>query len=426
MTFVSKLAMAAVLTLGSTALGASPATAQKNDKKDQKAQGGPVLKVSPEFRKAVALAEPAVKAKDWATADTNLAAAEALAKNDDERYYAGYLRLQLELGRNNEDGQLKVISALMSNPKTAPETARLYRSVFNYQLGVRASKAKNHAEAISYMLKAREAGSTEVDVAIVLANSYAATGKNADAIAEVERAIEMTKAKTGKPPESWYQFAIPKVNATGDRAAMVSWLSRFITEYPTLKNWHWAVQVYRSTAPAGGNAKVEKIDVYRLMRATNALPNRGDYADYAYTVQQGGLPWEAVSVIDEGRKAGKIPAGDSDVARTYAGAQTQVKSEGSLDDLATQAAAAKDGKTAAQTGDAFLASGKQARAVELYDLALTKGGVNADEINLHRGIAYQQLGQKEQARTAFGAVKAGPLANLATLYQTSLDLPPLS
>ena len=426
MTFVSKLAMAAVLTLGTTALGVSPAAAQKNDKKAQAQAGGGDLKVSAEFRKPAAAAEAAFKIKDYAAADTSLTAAEALAKNDDEKYFAGFLRLQLELARNNEDGQLKALNTLINNPKTPAESARVYRAVFNYELGVRASKAKKHDESIAYMLKAREAGSTEIDVPIVLANSYAAIGKNAEAIVEVDRAIVASKAKTGTAPQAWYQFAIPKVNATGDRAAMAAWLSRFITDYPTLKNWHWAVQVYRSTAPAGGNVKVEKIDMYRLLRATNALPNRGDYSDYAFTAQQGGLPWEAVSVIDEGRKAGKIPAGDADVGRTYTAAQTQVKAEGSLDGLAKQAAAAKDGKTAAQTGDAFLASGNNTRAVELYDLALTKGGVNADEINLHRGIAYQQLGQKDQARTAFTAVKAGPLANLALLYTTSLDLPPLS
>ena len=58
--------------------------------------------------------------------------------------------------------------------------------------------------------------------------------------------------------------------------------------------------------------------------------------------------------------------------------------------------------------------------------ALAKGGANADEVNLHRGIAYQRQGAKEPARTAFAAVQAGPLANIATLYTTSLDLPPLS
>ncbi|WP_066794601.1 tetratricopeptide repeat protein [Sphingomonas soli] len=427
MTFVSKLAMAAVLTLGTAALGASPAAAQKNDKKNEKkGQSGPDLNVSPEYRKAAAAAEAALAAKDWATMDTNLTAAEGLSKNEDERYYAAVLRLKLELGRNNEDGQLKALNTLISNPKTPPENVKLYGAVFNYQLGVRASKAKKHDEAIAYMLKAREYGSTEVDVPIVLANAYAAQNKNVESIAELERAIAIAKAKSGKAPEAWYQFAIPRVNATGDRAAMASWLSRFITEYPTQKNWQWAVQVYRSTAPAGANAKVERIDSFRLLRVTNSLPNRGEYADYAYAAQQAGLPWEAVSVIEEGRKAGKVSKDDADVNKTFTAATNMVKTEGSLDVQAKQAAAAKDGKAAMQTGDALLASGAYARAVELYDLALSKGGVNADEVNLHRGIAYQQLGQKDQARTAFAAVQAGPLANLATLFTTSLDLPPLS
>lgn len=421
MTFVSKLAMAAVLTLGTTALGATPAAAQKNDKKGQ---AGPDMKVSPEYRKAAAAAETALAAKDWATADTSLTAAEGLAKNEDEKYYAAVLRLKVELGRNNEDGQLKALSALIGNPKTPPENVKLYGGVFNYQLGNRASKAKKHDEAISYMLKAREYGSSEtIDIPIVLANSYAATGKNAEAIVEVERAIAASKAKTGKAPEAWYQFAIPKVNASGDRAAMASWLSRFITDYPTLKNWSWAVSVFRQTAPAGGSVKMEKLDTYRLLRATNALPNRGEYADYAFTAQQSGLPWEALSVIAEGKKAGKLQDSDPDVAKTLSAATAQAKSEGSLDVMAK---AAKTGADASQTGDAFLASGNQAKAIELYDLALSKGGVNADEVNLHRGIAYQQLGQKDQARAAFALVKSGPLANLAILYTTSLDLPPLS
>ncbi|MES2987382.1 MAG: hypothetical protein V4808_05720 [Pseudomonadota bacterium] len=427
MTFVSKLAMAAVLTLGTTALGASPAMAQK-EKKDDKAaaQAAPQLKVSNEFRKPAAAAETAVKAKDWATADTNLLAAEAVAKNDDEKYYAAFLRLQMELGRNNEDGQLKAMNVLMSNPRTPADAAKIYGAAFNYTLGSRAAAAKKYDEVIQYMLKAREYGSQETDVPILLANAYAATNKPAETVAEVDRAIQLSKAQGRKPPEAWYQFAIPRVNAMGDRAAVVAWLSRYITEYPTTKNWHWAIDVFRASAPAGANARNEKIDAYRLKRATNALPNRGDYADYSFAAQQGGLPWEAVSVIDEGRKAKKIPDGDADIGKTYTAATAQVKSSGSLEALAKSSAADKDGKGLAQTADAFLASGNQARALELYDQALAKGGVNTDEVNLHRGIAYQQLGQKDQARTAFGAVKAGPLANLATLFTTSLDLPPLS
>jgi tetratricopeptide (TPR) repeat protein len=290
-------------------------------------------------------------------------------------------------------------------------------------LGSELITQKKPAEAIPALLKARQLGSTEADLPVLLANAYAATGKNAESIAEVNRAIEASKAAGRKAPADWYKFVIPRVNASGDRAATAEWLKRFIAEYPTVQNWRWAIQVFRQGAPTTG--KTDKLNLYRLMRATNALADRGDYADYAFAAQQSGLPWEAVAVIDEGRKSGKIPAGDADVGRTYTASQAAVKSEGSLDALAKQSAGAKDGRTAQQTADAFIASGNYARALELYDLSLQKGGVDADEVNLNRGVALRALGRKDEARTAFQAVK-GAYANTALLWQTSVDFPPLA
>jgi tetratricopeptide (TPR) repeat protein len=418
MTFVSKLALATVLTLG-TALGGAPALAQKADKQ----AGGPELKVSDEFRKPAAAADVALKAKDLATADTQITAAEAVAKNDDEKYYSTYLRLLLELERKNEAGQMRALGLLASNPKTPADRVNVYGAIYNYMLGADLIKQKKAAEAIPVLLKARELGSKEVDLPVLLANAYSATGKNAESIAEVSRAIEASKAAGRKPPADWYKFAIPRVKASGDTAATADWLKRFIAEYPTVQNWRWAIQVFRQGA-AGNGSKTDRLNLYRLMRATNALADRGDYADYSFAAQQSGLPWEAVAVIDEGRKSGKIPAADADVQRTYTASQTAVKSEGSLDGLAKQASAGKDGKTAQQTADAFLASGNNARALELYDLSLQKGGVDADEVNLNRGVALRALGRKEEARAAFQAAK-GAYANTALLWQTSLDFPPL-
>lgn len=422
MTFVSKLALAAVLTLGTSALGASPALAQKKAEKG----AGSELKVSEEFRKAAGPAETAVKAKDWAAADPAITAAEAVAKSDDEKYFAAFMRLQLELGRNNEAGQRTALGILANNPKTPPESQRVFATQYNLLSGIAASRDKKHAEAIQFLTKARELGVADPagDIAVSLANSYAATGKQAEAIAEVNRAIQARKAAGQKPPADWYKFAIPKVNQLGDRSAMADWLTRYIQDYPSVQNWRWAIQVFRQ-GTAGTNEKVEKLDLYRLMRATNALAGRGDYADYAFSAQQAGLPWEAIAVLDEGRKAGVVPAGDADTQRIYTASQAGVKAEGSLDALAKQAAAAKTGTAAAQTGDAFLASGNHARALELYDLALQKGGVNADEVALHRGIALQRLGRKDEARSAFQSVK-GAYANLALLWHASIDFPPLS
>lgn len=422
MKLVSKLALAAVLTLGSSALGTAPALAQKADKKADNQQ----IKVSEAFRKPAAAADTAIKAKDYATAETQVVAAEAAAKNDDEQYYAALLRLQLELGRKNEAGQMKALAVLSSNPKTPADKVKVYGGIYNYMLGNQLVAQKKPAEAIPALLKSRELGYDNPDTPIMLANAYVATGKDAEAVAEVERAIATSKAAGRQPPADWFRFAIPRVNKLGDRAAMASWLTRYIQAYPTVQNWRWAIQVFRQGTPAGGDPKVEKMSLYRLMRATGALADRADYADYAYAAQQAGLPWEAVSAIDEGRKNGKVPAGDADTQRIYAAAQNGVRTEGSLEPLAKQAQASNTGKLAAQTADAFLASGNYARAIELYDAALKKGGVNVDEVNLNRGVALRAAGRKPEAEAAFEQVKTGPFANLALLWQTSVNFPPLS
>lgn len=414
MTFVSKLAMAAALTLGAGALGSVPAAAQN----------APELKVSKEYQAAAALADAAVKANNIAAAETQIAATEALAKNEDERYYIALLRLQLETLKRNEAGQIVALDALAANPKSPPERVAAYRQISAYLKGAQLIAAKKPAEAIPQLLQARQLGSTQADLPVLLANAYSQTGKNAEALAEVNTAIESSKAAGRKPPQDWYKFAIPRANKSGDRAAMASWLTRYMQDYPSAENWRWAVLVFGEGAGTAANRN-ERVSLYRLMRATNVLAGRSDYHAYSYLVQSAGLPWEATSVIDEGRKSGKIPAGDAEIQRTYATAQGQAKAEGSLETLAKTAAAAKDGKSAKQTADAFLASGNNARALELYDVSLTKGGVDTDEVNLNRGIALRALGRKDEAKTAFNTVKAGPYSNVALLWATSIDFPPL-
>ncbi len=421
MSLVSKLALAAALALGSTALGVSPAAAQKKDDK------GGNLQVSDEFRKAAGPAETAVKAKDWATAAPLITAAEAAAKNDDEKYFAAWMRLQQALGQNDQAGQLRALQVLVSNPKTPANAVQPYNAHLNLLLGLQAASAKKNAEAIQYLTKARELGSTYPDIPVMLANAYGASGKNAEAVAEVDKAMATDAAAGRKSPEAWYKFVIPKVSASGDRAATARWLQRFIQAYPTTQNWRWATQVFGLTNQGTDRtAKIERMDRFRLLRATQSLADRGDYADYAYAAQSSGLPWEAISVIEEGRKSGKVPATDADVNRTFTAAQAGVKSSPSLDALAKQGEAAKDGKTASQNADALLAAGDNARALALYDQALTKGGVDASEINLHRGIALQRLGRKDEAKAAYQQVTAPAYANLAMLWLASVEFPPLS
>jgi tetratricopeptide (TPR) repeat protein len=409
---VSKLALAITLSLGATALSTVPAQAQKN-KKDADVQ----LNVGEAFRKPAAAAETAVKAKDWATAETQIAAAEAQVKNEDEKYYAASLRFQLEYGRGNEAGQIAPLQVLVVNPKTPPESVKPYTGHLNFLLGKAAVAKKDNAATIQYLTKARENGATQIDIPLWLANAYSATGKNAEAVAETRKAIDQAKAGGQKAPAEWYEFAIPKINALGDRSAMASWAALYVQDYPTTKNWNTLIRIFglEGKATTDRAAKLEKLDRFRLMRATKTLANRSDYADYAYTAQSSGLPWEAISVIDEGRANGKLPATDADANRTYAAAKTGVTNSPSLDALAKQGGVGN--------ADALLGAGKDAEALALYDAALAKGG-DANEINLHRGIALQRLGRKDEAKAAFALVKSGPLADHALLWTAAVDYPP--
>ncbi len=411
MKIVSQLALAAALAMG---MAATPALAQKKQEGAQQ----PKLNVSEAFRKPAAAVEAALKANDWAGAETNLAAAEAVAKNDDEKYYSSFMRLNIEIHKQSYQGIIQATDALIANPKTPPEALGEY----SFKRGQATFLAGKHPESIPFLLKARELGFQDSDMPILLAQAYVDSGKDREGVEEMGKAIDAVKAKGQKPPETWYTFAVAKTYKTGDRAATAAWMMRQLTDYPTVENWRKVIVIYRDSLDHAGTPldRAQKIDLFRLMRFTGALADQGDYYDYSSFAVAAGLPWEGAAVIDEGKKTGKIPAGNADFARVSATASTAISNEGSLDKLATQAAT---GKALAGTADAFFASANYSRALELYDSALAKGGANAEEVNLHRGVALAQLGRKDEARTAFGTVHAAPLSDIAKFWVVWLGMP---
>ena len=65
--------------------------------------------------------------------------------------------------------------------------------------------------------------------------------------------------------------------------------------------------------------------------------------------------------------------------------------------------------------DGFYGLGDYTRAAELYRAALSKSGVDTNQVNLRLGMALARGGDKAGAATALGAV-TGPLAELAKFW----------
>jgi Flp pilus assembly protein TadD len=172
--------------------------------------------------------------------------------------------------------------------------------------------------------------------------------------------------------------------------------------------------------------KGQKLELYRMMRTTGALTDQGDYFRYAQAAVDSGYPWEAVTVIDAGRSTGKIPAASADAARLYKTAKDSIEMETTPAIYEKRALEATVGTKVLEGADVNLAAGNYAKAVELYGAALTKGGVNAAEVNLRLGYALANLGRKDEAKAAFAKVSGAPLADIAQFWTIWLDVPQLT
>ena len=222
------------------------------------------------------------------------------------------------------------------------------------------------------------------------------------------------------------RIAVDRLYRGGKKAAASEWLGRQMAAHPSAEGWRATLLIYMEQTREKGvpmDADLQ-LDVLRLMRAAKAMGGEFDYQEYADLAQRRGLPWEAKAVIEEGRAAGKIQATNVAINELYRSAVVREKAEGSLSAEEKTATAAANGTAAKNVADAYLGSRNFTKAVELYRVALQKGGVDANLVNTRLGIALAMLGQKDEAKAAFGAVTAPPRNEIARFWTTWLDQAP--
>lgn len=425
---ISKLALVAAFATGASSMAlTAPAFA-----KDKKADAAATVKLSPEVQKPGLAAQTALTAKDYATAQTAIDQVDAAAKTDYEKYIGAALRYQLESEKLvaaqtanpnapiNETTLATPLDALITNPATPAAD----RGRYAYRRGALAFNGKQYPIALQYFAKAKELGYSDPNLPLQIIKAKMDSGDVAGATADLDASITQMSASGQKAPEEYYRYAIAKSYAAKRKPETMAWLKKWITAYPSAKNW-------RDVLILSGIQKdalitldePQKVDIFRLMRATNSLADQTDYLQYADSVNRRGLPSEAQAVIKEGLASGKIPASNTMAKGLLADATKNIAADGPLSGLEKRAATAPNGKLAAGTADAYLGQNNYTKSIELYRLALTKGGVDADDVNLHLGIALARSGDKAGAASAFSSVKAAPKADIAGLWTTWLGAP---
>ena len=403
MKFVTSTAIGLTLAMGAmTVTAVNPAFAKK---KEEAPAAGPTFSAA--FRQAAQPLQKAITDKDYAAAKAGLPAAQAAASTDDDKYQVSLMALIVAQNTQDNAAMAAAADGVINSGKAPPEQLRQVLAM----KGQVAYNSGDFAGADTAFTKLFQMNPADGDTAITLAQIKDREGRSADALPIIDQAIQAKTSANQPVPEDWYQRGLAiAYNAKPPLPdKVVKYGLGLASAYPNAKNWRSALQTYRETSKLDEQTD---LDTMRLMRTTNSLAGERDYYEYANLAVNKGFPGEAKAVIDEGMASNMVDnkalATSKALIEVKAVAGPKVAADkASLPTLDKRARTAPDGKQALNTADAYLGYGMYPQAVDLYKLALQKGGVDANIVNTRLGIALARSGQKAAAAQAFGAV-TGP------------------
>jgi tetratricopeptide (TPR) repeat protein len=403
--------MKSMMTATALALGTLVATAAPTSSAAaQQAPAQRQIKVSASAQKAIGELQAAVKANNYAALPPLVAAAQAAAKTPDDRYVIAQLQLQAASAAKDEPGMARAIEAVLaSGGLPAQDQPRLQTALAKIHYN-----AKRYDQAAPAFERALAADPNNVDLLLLFGETRAAQGRAADALGLFQRAIDARSASGAKIDENVYRRAVAIAHKGG--LPTLDLARKWITAYPSPASWRDGIAIYRNVAKPDD---ATLFDTLRLARATGAMKGESDAAIYAYFAVENWAGADAQKVLDEAIAAGEFNTSDPKNKELMAAVKAaKGRDAASLAASAKEVAAAPTGRNALKVGDGFYGIGDYARAVELYRMALSKGSVDPNIVNLRIGAALARSGDKAGATAALNKVggKQAELAKFWLLY----------
>ncbi len=417
MSLTRSASLALMLAAGLTALAVEPAAAQKKEKAPKNAGKAPAPELSAPYRKAFAEVQAAQKAANAADMATKIAALEPMAATADEKYYLGVMRFELSKLTKDKATTRKAVNEMVSSQ------SKLITNLPDllYNAGAMAYEAGDYRDAVAKLGQADQAGSQDVNRYLLSAEANFKLNQVPAGLAILRKAVDQQKASGQPAPQEWFRRAVGMSMKAKLNPELTAWSMDMVRSYPTATNWRDALVLYRDGARLD---PLVQLDVFRLMRQTKSLAGEKDFYDYAEVANARALPGEAKAVIEEGFANNSVSRTSKPVNEMLALVNGKIgadKASVAADERRARASA--DGKIAANTGNAYLGYGDYAKAIELFKLALSKGGVDNDAVNTRLGIALAMMGQREDAKSAFKAVTGPQRATVAQFWKLYMDIP---
>jgi hypothetical protein len=407
MKLVSTLALSAALAAGALA---APAAAQKAADAAQAngkaAAPGAQRKynISKEARKAISELQTAVKAKA-ADVPAKLAAAQAVAKNNDDKYVIAKLQLEQALGADDKAAQRAAVAAILaSGGADAAESATL-----NDYLAAAAMGSGNFAAAEATYAAQVAANPNDLNAIVRLAQAKVELKKESEALALLQRAIGLRTAAGQKAEESWYRNAVAIAHKQKNSALAGQLAQEALSAYPSDTNFNNLIAI---TQPLIAKDEEAFVDLLRLMQVRGQIKSSTDFLKLAQHHEYNRNWGEAKTVLEAAASAGKTSAAHTALLSRVNGRIAEDRA--ALPGAEAKARTDATGKLALNIASVYAGYKDYAKAADLYRVALQKGGVDANLVNTRLGIALAMAGQRPEAETAFRKVTGlrAPLANL--------------
>ena len=409
MKLVSKFALA----LSLVAISAAPAAfAQSNEKpkkekKGKDAAAAPKKNYSKPFIAAyVPVADLLNKTKDAAAAKAEFPKVVAAIGNDDDRYEAGILAINIGAGLKDLAFQEQGIDLLIASASTPADLKKEY----TFRKGAIAYDSKRFADAEKNMLDAYNLGHRANNIEYLISNAMSQQNKEAEAIVWIGKAIDASKA--AGPVNKTYVVRAAVLSAKAKNyAGAANFYKDLIIAENNPDYWHDALAFFDRSRDFNPE---ETLDIMRLMRVTDGIRFQQEYAAYLDSLSYIGVryPAEAVALLDEGFAKGLISRNNVTFSERYNEAKSRLAEDTrTLAGTIAPAKASPKGMLASLTGDSFFSHKDYKTAKELYESALSKapvldkdGGDQTDRTRFRLAMSKTMLGDYAGAKADFDMV----------------------
>ena len=400
---------------------ASPLAAFAKEKSTKEKPAAPKINASRAYKKAAKKIQAALIAKDVAALAEVLEEGDAAASTPEDRYFQAQFRLQLGLMIKDTVMQESSLDSLIDSGFSPVEDI----GKLSYYSGRFAYERKDYAKAAKRLGEAQRSGYEDSQLDLLLLDSHLRLDRLDSAVSVARVHIDAQHAKGSKPVEEVYVRVAQALQEAERQEDLYDFLAMRLADYPAAAAWRNTLYIHMQGEEQGDSFdRSMSLDILRLMRATDAMMERSEYSEYADMAAQTGLPGEAISIIEEGRRKKIFESTDEILNEAYEDQkQRAIEDKAGLDADVEDARGFSDGSRALGVADALFGYDDYARAVSLYELALSKGGIDTDRANLQLGVAQFFDSNLDSASVALHKVveAEGKRKNLAQLWLVFLE-----